>query len=88
MRNLKDICMDFQCKKWWIFRTKQSFCGDFLREKYCKRSNPLSKKWDTGDSLTWKNMLMNRQHVEQHIQWKVQGENCSFLWIIGLSMTH
>ena len=68
MRNLKDICMAFHFKQWWIFSTKQNLWGDFLREKYGQRSNLVSKKWDTGDSLTWKNMLMNRQYVEQHIQ--------------------
>ena len=61
--------MAFQFKQWWIFRTKQSLWGYFLRAKYCQRSNPVSKKWDNGDSLTWKYMLMNRQQVEQHIQW-------------------
>ena len=80
MRNLKDICKAFQFKQWWIFRTKQTLWGDFLRGKYCKRSNNVSKKWDTGESLTWKYMLLNRQQVEQHIEWKLQPENCSFLW--------
>ena len=25
-------------------------------------------------------MLMNRQQVEEHIQWKLQAGNCLFLW--------
>ena len=37
------------------------------------------KKWDTGDSLTWKHMIMNRLHVEQHIHWKLQA-GIFFLW--------
>ena len=80
MRNLKDVCKAFQFKQWWIFRTKQTLWGDFLKAKYCQRSNPVSKKGDTRDILTWKNMLMNRPQVEQHIQWKIQAGNCSFGW--------
>ncbi|XP_069145607.1 uncharacterized protein [Solanum lycopersicum] len=67
-------------EQWWIFQTKQTLWGDFLRAKYCQRSNPVSKKWDTGESLTWKHMLVNRQQVEQHIHWRLQAGNCSFWW--------
>ena len=90
MRNIKDICMAFQFKQWWIFKTKKTLWGKFLRVKYCQTSNLVSKKWDTRDSLTWKNMLMNRQHqhVEQHIQWKIQAGNFSFFGIIYLAMAH
>ena len=80
MMNLKDICKAFQFKQWWNFRTKQILWGDFLKTKYCQRSNPISKKWNSGDSLTWKYMLMNRPQIEQHIQWKLQAGNCSFWW--------
>ena len=51
MRNLQHICKSFQFKQWWIFRTKQTLWGDFLKAKYCERSNPVRNKWDTGDSL-------------------------------------
>ena len=80
MRNLQDICKSFQFKQWWIFRTKQTLWGDFLRAKYCQRSNRVSKKWDTTDSLSWKHMLATRQQVEQHIYWQLQAGNCSFWW--------
>ncbi|XP_015084239.1 uncharacterized protein LOC107027648 [Solanum pennellii] len=80
MRNLQDVCKTVQFKQWWILRTKQTLWGDFLRAKYCQRSNPVSKKWDTGESLTWKHMLETRQQVEQHIHWKLQAGNCSFWW--------
>ena len=49
MRNLHDVCRAFQFKKWWIFRTMQTLWGDFLKAKYCQRSNPVSKKWDSGN---------------------------------------
>ena len=44
MRNVKNIWKAFQFKKWWNFRTKQTLWGNFVREKYCQRSNPTSKK--------------------------------------------
>ena len=40
----------------------------------------ILKKWDTGETLTWKYMLMKRQQMEQHIQLKFKAGNCSFLW--------
>ena len=80
MRNLQDVCKSFQFKHWWSFRTKQTLWGDFLRAKYCQRANPVNKKWDTGQSLMWKNMLDTRQQMEQHIHWKLQAGNCSFWW--------
>lgn len=80
MRNLHDVCRSFQFKQWWILRTKQTLWVDFLRAKYCQRSNPVSKKWDTGESLTWKHMLNTRQQMEQHIHWRLQSGNCSFWW--------
>ncbi|XP_015057525.1 uncharacterized protein LOC107003747 [Solanum pennellii] len=80
MRNLHDVCKSFKFKQWWTFRTKQTLFGDFLKAKYCQRSNPVSKKWDTGESLAWKRMLATRQQVEQHIQWQLQTGNCSFWW--------
>ena len=43
MRSLKDICMAFQFKLWWIFRNKQTLWGDFMKAKYCQRSNVLAK---------------------------------------------
>ena len=80
MRNLHDVCRAFQFKQWWTFRTKQTLWGDFLKAKYCQRSHPVSKKWDTGESLTWKHMLFIRQKMEQHIHWRLQAGECSFWW--------
>lgn len=68
--NLKDVCSAFQYKKWWIFRTKKKPLGDFLRATYFQTSNKVLKKWDTGESLTWKYMLQNRHQFEKRIQWK------------------
>ncbi|KAG5580315.1 hypothetical protein H5410_050942 [Solanum commersonii] len=59
---------------------KDTLWGDFLRAKYCQRSNPISKKWDTGESLTWKHLMKNKHKAEKHIQWKLRSGNCSFWW--------
>ena len=80
IQTMVDVCKAFQFKQWWIFRSKQTLWGDFLKAKYCKRSNPVSKKRDNRESLTWKNLLINKPRVEQHIQWKLQAGNCSFWW--------
>ncbi|XP_019263897.1 PREDICTED: uncharacterized protein LOC109241591 [Nicotiana attenuata] len=47
-RKIEDICKSMEYKQWWYFRTTQSLCSSFLKAKYCQRSNPISKKWDTG----------------------------------------
>lgn len=80
LRNLKDVCMAFRLKQWWIVMTKQTLWGEFLKEKYCQRSNPVCNKWDNGESLTWKCMLQNRQQVEKHIPRNLKSGSYSF-WL-------
>ncbi|KAK6780041.1 hypothetical protein RDI58_022225 [Solanum bulbocastanum] len=77
---MKDVCKAFQFKQWWVFRTRQTLWGEFLKAKYCKRSNPISKKWDTGDSQAWRLMMRNKQTVENHILWKIRNGSSSFWW--------
>ncbi|KAK4716368.1 hypothetical protein R3W88_014706 [Solanum pinnatisectum] len=77
---MKDVCQAFQFKQWWVFRTKQTLWGEFLKAKYCQRSNPISKKWDTGDSQAWRLMMRNKQRVENHILWKIRSGSSSFWW--------
>ncbi|XP_055803454.1 uncharacterized protein LOC129872506 [Solanum dulcamara] len=69
-----------QYKHWWLFRTKRSLWGDFLRAKYCQRAHPVTKKWHTGQSLIWKNMMKNKGDIEPHIKWTLCSGNCSFWW--------
>ncbi|KAG5590385.1 hypothetical protein H5410_040899 [Solanum commersonii] len=52
VRNLKDVCIAFQYKQWWIFRSKHTLWGDFLKAKYCQRSNPINRKKGPCDSST------------------------------------
>ncbi|KAG5631524.1 hypothetical protein H5410_003241 [Solanum commersonii] len=80
VRLMSDVCRAFQFKQWWTFRSKQTLWGDFLRAKYCQRSNPISKKWDTGDSQSWRLMMKNKHIVESHIQWRIRNGSCSFWW--------
>ena len=80
VRNLEDICIAFQYKHWWEFRTKTSLWSKFLKAKYCKRANFVAKKYDTGDSLVWRYFTRNRQAVESHIRWHINSGSCSFWW--------
>uniref|UniRef100_M1E0C2 RNase H family protein n=1 Tax=Solanum tuberosum TaxID=4113 RepID=M1E0C2_SOLTU len=80
VRLMNDMCQAFQFKQWWTFRSKHTLWGDFLKAKYCQRSHPISKKWDTGESQAWRLMMKNKHTVESNIQWKIRSGSCSFWW--------
>ncbi|KAK6777637.1 hypothetical protein RDI58_024355 [Solanum bulbocastanum] len=80
VRLMSDVCRAFQFKQWWTFRTKNTLWGNFLKAKYYQRSNPISKKWDTGESQNWKLMMRNKHKVEKLIQWNLKSGSCSFWW--------
>ncbi|XP_055807012.1 uncharacterized protein LOC129875801 [Solanum dulcamara] len=80
VRLISDVAKSFQYKQWWIFRTKNSLWTEFLKAKYCQRSNPITKKWHTGQSLIWKHLMKNKHNVEPHIQWQIQSGSCLFWW--------
>lgn len=44
VRQISDVAISFQYKQWWVFRTKNTLWGEFLRVKYCQRENPIIKK--------------------------------------------
>ncbi|XP_070046700.1 uncharacterized protein [Nicotiana tomentosiformis] len=67
-RSIQDKCKSMEFKQWWLFRTKPSLWSNFLRAKYYQRSNPISKKWHSGQSQTWKRMTMNRKKAEDYIR--------------------
>lgn len=54
--------------------------GDFLMATYCQRANPISKKWDNGQSLVWKYMMKNKLKIENHIQWHLSSGSTYFWW--------
>ncbi|XP_019261368.1 PREDICTED: uncharacterized protein LOC109239280 [Nicotiana attenuata] len=80
LRSIEDVCRAMEYKQWWLFRTKETLWGDFLMAKYCKRSHPISKKWDSGQSQTWKRMMINKKEAENHIQWRLHSGNSRFWW--------
>ena len=80
IRMLDDICKAFQYKHWWEFRTKKSLWSQFLRAKYCQRANVVAKKYNTGDSIIWKNLTKNKAEVEKHIRWNINFGDCTFWW--------
>ena len=52
--------------------------GVSWKAKYFKRSNTIRKKWDTGESHTWKHMLQNISQVAQYIEQKLNSGKFSF----------
>lgn len=88
MRNLSDICISFQYKQRWKFRTGNSLWGQFLRAKYCQRANPVAKNWNTGQSLVWKYLTRNKHDVEKLITWRIHSGSCSFWWDGWLGIGH
>lgn len=78
--HLTGVCIALQFKQWWVFRTKETLGGDFLRAKYCQRAHPVIKKWHTSKSLSWKHMMRNKQLAETHIHWRLKSGTCSFGW--------
>ncbi|XP_019237809.1 PREDICTED: uncharacterized protein LOC109217963 [Nicotiana attenuata] len=79
-RTIADICKSMEFKQWWHFRIVQSLWSSFLKAKYCQRSNPISKKWDSGQSQAWKRMMFNKKEAEKNIRWRLHPGNCSFWW--------
>ncbi|XP_019264570.1 PREDICTED: uncharacterized protein LOC109242178 [Nicotiana attenuata] len=79
-RTIADTCKCMELKRWWHFRTAQSLWSSFLRAKYCQRSNPISKKWVSGQSQAWKRMMFNKKEAEKNIRWRLHSGNCSFWW--------
>ncbi|KAG5586741.1 hypothetical protein H5410_047175 [Solanum commersonii] len=73
MKNLGDMCLSLHYKQWWNFRSKKSLWGNFLKAKYCQRANFVIKKWNSGQSLTWKNMIINRIEA-------INSGSCSVWW--------
>ncbi|XP_075103442.1 uncharacterized protein LOC142178023 [Nicotiana tabacum] len=67
-------------KQWWNFRTNQSLWSRFFLAKYCQRSHPILKKWDTGQSQAWKNLTVNRKEAGQYIHWRLHSGEISFRW--------
>lgn len=46
----------------------------------------MTKKRDTGESIVWKNMMLNKVKMEPHIHWKINSGSYSFWWDNWLGM--
>nr|XP_016473883.1 PREDICTED: uncharacterized protein LOC107795721 [Nicotiana tabacum] len=80
IKSLEDISNTLTIKRWWRFKTKPSLWADFLRAKYCPRSHPVKKKWISGNSQAWKNLLLARDKAEGNITWLINSGDCNFWW--------
>ncbi|XP_070035385.1 uncharacterized protein [Nicotiana tomentosiformis] len=85
-RSIQDICKSMEYKQWCNFRYKPSLWSEFLMDKYCKRSHPISKKCDTGQSQAWKSLMTNKKDAEQHIQLRLHSGDARFWWDSWLGM--
>ncbi|XP_031096877.1 uncharacterized protein LOC116001124 [Ipomoea triloba] len=77
--SLREMVAAAGTRLWWHFKTEKSLWGDYLRAKYCSRSNPVCKAWRYRDSHVWRRMVESRDRVEGEILWKV-GEGRVNLW--------
>ncbi|XP_059285096.1 uncharacterized protein LOC132038443 [Lycium ferocissimum] len=66
-RSLLDICHTFAAKRWWRLRTEPSLWAQFIRAKYCQRSNLNSKIIAPKDLPAWKDLLHIRDKIEANI---------------------
>ncbi|XP_019227546.1 PREDICTED: uncharacterized protein LOC109208846 [Nicotiana attenuata] len=87
-RAIEDVCRSLEFKQWWWFRTKDSLWSRFLNAKYCQRSHPISKTWNSGQSQAWKRMMYNKKEADVHIQWRLHSGNSSFWWDNWLGTGH
>ena len=79
MRNIQDVCMSSKPIQTMVELQDQThLVGEFMKARYCQRSNPNRKKGDTGDSISWKHVLQIRDKMDKHIQWKLNSRSFSF----------
>ncbi|XP_075086279.1 uncharacterized protein LOC142168990 [Nicotiana tabacum] len=87
-RTMEYACQLMRFKQWWTFRTKSSLWSNILRAKYCQRSHPISKKWDTGQSQAWKKMMTNKKKQKNIFNGGCILEIVVFGGIIGWVQVH
>ncbi|XP_075085104.1 uncharacterized protein LOC142168334 [Nicotiana tabacum] len=85
---MEDVCKSLELKQWWWFRANDTLWRKFLTVKYCQRSHPISKKWASSQSQTWKKMMTNKKEAEIHIQWRLHSGNSSSWWDNWLGTSH
>ncbi|XP_060188598.1 uncharacterized protein LOC132617573 [Lycium barbarum] len=79
-KSLLDICHTFTAKRWWRLRTEPSLWAQFLKAKYCQRSNLNSKMIASKDSAAWKDLLHIRDKMEININWRINSGKILFWW--------
>lgn len=77
-RSMIDVSKDMYATLWWKFRTQNSLWANFMWNKYCKKQIPTLVQWK-GGSQVWKQMLENREIIEQNLWWEPKGGTSS-IW--------
>lgn len=80
IRHISEVCSATHLKQWWVFRTKDTLWGSFLKFKYCQRVNLVARKWSNGHSLVWKHMMRTKIEAKKHILWRLKFGTCYFWW--------
>ncbi|XP_060195408.1 uncharacterized protein LOC132624680 [Lycium barbarum] len=79
-KSLFDIQTSFEIKRWWRIRTQDNLWTKFMNAKYCKRVNLVARKWTSGQSQSWKELMRITIVVEPHMLWKINRGESLFWW--------
>ncbi|XP_015164964.1 uncharacterized protein [Solanum tuberosum] len=79
-KRLYDICKAFSAKRWWRMKTMNNLWSNFMKAKYCPRTNMVAKVINSKNFNAWRNLLYIRPIVEQSIKWKINEGSAYFWW--------
>ncbi|XP_059294732.1 uncharacterized protein LOC132047749 [Lycium ferocissimum] len=79
-KSLVDIQTSFAMKRWWRLRIEDNLWTKFMNAKYCKRVNLVARKWTSGQSQSWKELMLIKQDSEPHMLWQINKGNVLFWW--------
>ncbi|XP_059310568.1 uncharacterized protein LOC132061909 [Lycium ferocissimum] len=79
-KSLFDIQTAFAMKRWWRLRTQDNLWTKFMNAKYYKRVNLVARKWTSGQSRSWKELMLIKQFAEPHMLWKINKGKVMFWW--------
>ena len=71
-RLMFDVSKAMYAKFWWS-STQKSIWSIFMWNEYHKKQIPTLVQW-RGGTQAWKNMLENRDCIEQYLRWEPNGD--------------
>lgn len=79
VRRFKEVLRVFSAKLWWRLREKNSLWADYLLQKYCSKSPPMSSRLPSNCSPTWRRLTRAWPQAHPHVRW-VLGDGSCFFW--------